>query len=125
MGTKISVEELYERDNGMCGICGNRVTRRQLLRGLANRDHIVPASLGGTNHQSNLRLAHYTCNIRRGNDLPNNGDPTHAEKREFAFRRQNGRCGLCDLPVENEKSISALHHLLLCHKTCIREIYAK
>lgn len=125
MGTKISVEELYERDKGMCGICGNRVTRRQLLRGLANRDHIVPASLGGTNHRSNLRLAHAPCNVKRGNGLPNNGDPSHAEKREFAFNRQKGMCDMCNQPVVNEKAESALHFLALCHRTCIREHYAR
>jgi 5-methylcytosine-specific restriction endonuclease McrA len=122
MGTKISIEELYERDNGMCGICGKRVTRRQLLAGLANRDHIVPASLGGTNHRTNLRLAHYACNIRRGNDLPNNGQPSYEEKRQTAYDKQNGLCGLCGNEFDELvwEEIAFERGALLCHRICIQ-----
>lgn len=122
MGTKISVEDLYERDKGTCGICGKHVTRRQLLRGLANRDHIVPASLGGTNHRTNLRLAHYACNIRRGNDLPNNGQPTHDEKMLTAFEKQDGVCGLCpDILKIDRETEGFIRQTILCHRSCIRK----
>lgn len=121
MGTKISVEELYERDKGMCGICGNRVTRKQLLRGLANRDHIVPASLGGTNHQSNLRLAHASCNVRRGNELPRGGQPPYDEIRKNAFDRQDGKCIFCHDPLAFDKETEALiKGAKMAHKLCIR-----
>lgn len=121
MGTKISIEELYERDRGMCGICGNRVTRRQLLRGLANRDHIVPASLGGTNNRGNLRLAHVWCNIRRGNDLPNNGQPPYDEVRKTVFDKQNGLCCFCTEPLSFDKETEAMiKGAKMAHKLCIR-----
>lgn len=124
MGTKISVEELYERDKGMCGICGKRVTRRQLLAGLANRDHIVPASLGGTSHRTNLRLAHHACNIRRGNDLPNNGQPSHDEKMLAAFDKQKGICGLCPKPLSLDRDTEGfVKQVTLCHRACIRQAH--
>jgi 5-methylcytosine-specific restriction protein A len=46
------------RDRYVCGICGGP--------GADAVDHVVPASLGGTNHPSNLRAAHASCNARRG-----------------------------------------------------------
>jgi 5-methylcytosine-specific restriction endonuclease McrA len=121
MGTKISVEELYERDKGMCGICGKRVTRRQLLRGLANRDHIVPASLGGTNHRTNLRLSHSSCNVRRGNDLPRGGQPPHDEVRLAVFESQKGLCVFCNEGLAFDKETEALiKNAEMAHKLCIR-----
>lgn len=123
MGTKISVEELYERDKGMCGICGKRVTRRQLLVGLANRDHIVPVSEGGTNHRSNLRLAHYGCNIRRGNDQDNgeNGRLVVDNKRKEIFAKQNGTCWHCSNQISNDKAtVAMIRGTHLAHRECIR-----
>ena len=122
MGTKVSVEKLYERDKGICGICGRYVTRKQLAKGLANRDHIVPSSLGGTNHRSNLRLAHYWCNIRRGNGLPNNGQPSHDECMETAFVHQDGKCFLCKQELDCDRETeSFIRHVHLAHRTCIRK----
>ena len=66
---------IYNRDKGICGICGNPVPHpTQALEGrarrlAATRDHILPKSKGGTDKSSNLRLAHYACNSRRGNQL--------------------------------------------------------
>lgn len=122
MGTKISVEELYIRDKGICGICGKRVTRKQFLNGKANRDHIVPASLGGTNHRSNLRLAHYSCNIRRGNDLPNNGQASKEERFQEKLIEQHGLCGLCgnNMNEVTRQTVAFETESLLCHRICIR-----
>jgi hypothetical protein len=122
MGTKISIEELYVRDKGMCGICGKRVTHKQFLKGMANRDHIIPASLGGTNHRTNLRLAHYSCNIRRGNDLPRGGQPTMEERVNIKFEEQNGLCGLCGntLDILNRETVAFEKNDLLSHRLCIR-----
>ncbi|ASR77592.1 hypothetical protein SEA_PARADIDDLES_122 [Streptomyces phage Paradiddles] len=97
------------------------MTRKQLIKGLANRDHIVPASLGGTNHRSNLRLAHYWCNIRRGNDLPNNGQPSHDEKMLTAFENQEGLCPLCDEALAlDRKAEGFIRQKDLAHRVCIR-----
>ena len=55
--------ELFNRDDGRCGICGRRFTSddpRQI-----QVDHIWPRSRGGTNVVHNLQLAHRTCNARK------------------------------------------------------------
>jgi 5-methylcytosine-specific restriction endonuclease McrA len=45
-----------------CAICGERGTRYDPL----TIDHITPVRDGGTNHPTNLRVAHRSCNSRRG-----------------------------------------------------------
>jgi 5-methylcytosine-specific restriction endonuclease McrA len=70
-GTWISADRrraIYARDEGICGICGDAV---EMLLGTnedmaPSLDHIIPRSLGGTNDDDNLRLAHRLCNSRRG-----------------------------------------------------------
>lgn len=56
-----SIEFLYWRDKGICGICGQPVARKN-----ASRDHIIPRSQGGPHDAFNMRLAHKKCNMRRG-----------------------------------------------------------
>lgn len=53
---------IWKRDNGICGICNQPVTRTEM-----HMDHIQPRSLGGSDSFNNLRAAHGLCNIRRGN----------------------------------------------------------
>lgn len=54
---------IAERDQWRCHVCG--------LGYLPNDpweiDHDKPLSKGGTNHISNLRLAHETCNREKSN----------------------------------------------------------
>lgn len=52
-----------------CAICGQPVDM-----GLRYPDplsptveHVIPRSRGGTDQISNLRVAHHTCNVRKGN----------------------------------------------------------
>jgi hypothetical protein len=52
---------VFERDEGVCQLCG------QAVEGPFHVDHIQPFSLGGPTIESNLQLAHPTCNIRKGN----------------------------------------------------------
>lgn len=64
---QVVVAVLYERDKGICGICGKRVAkvpRDKMMR--ASHDHILPVSEGGANTYANARLAHLRCNIARG-----------------------------------------------------------
>ena len=55
---------LFRRDDGRCGICG------KVLDGTTPSeiqiDHIVARSHGGSNHSSNLQLAHARCNAQKG-----------------------------------------------------------
>lgn len=56
-------DEIWERDNGICQICGLPV----LPKGSDNNwdatlDHIVPLSCGGEHSMKNCQLAHRICN---------------------------------------------------------------
>jgi hypothetical protein len=63
---------LWERDGGLCGICGQPVDRQAM-----EIDHITPRWRGGPDRIENLRPAHRVCNRthpdahRRGPDHPN------------------------------------------------------
>lgn len=52
---------IYERDEGICGICGRPVAFSEM-----HVDHIRPVSEGGPDVIGNLRISHSACNLRRG-----------------------------------------------------------
>jgi 5-methylcytosine-specific restriction endonuclease McrA len=62
---------VFERDNGRCGICKQRVDPMSKW----NVDHIIPVSKGGAHSYDNVQLAHGKCNRRKGASLPT-GQPT-------------------------------------------------
>lgn len=66
--TKTMRQEIYERDGFVCQLCDGPVdlTLPWTDRWSATLDHIVPYSLGGPDDPENLRLAHRSCNSRRG-----------------------------------------------------------
>jgi 5-methylcytosine-specific restriction endonuclease McrA len=53
---------LWHRDQGVCQICHQKIRLGQLSTG----DHLKPVSHGGATILSNLRLAHVSCNTKRG-----------------------------------------------------------
>jgi len=55
--------ELAMRDRSICGICKNSVEMAQ-----SSVDHIIPISSGGLHVWDNVQLAHYSCNMKRGNE---------------------------------------------------------
>lgn len=63
--------EIYERDGFICQLCEGPVDLGLPFtdRWSATLDHIVPYSLGGSDDESNLRLAHRSCNSKRGAPL--------------------------------------------------------
>ena len=70
------LDEVYERDNGICYICGkacdwNDYTEKNgvIIYGdnYPSRDHVIPKTKGGGNTWDNIRLAHRLCNTRKGN----------------------------------------------------------
>lgn len=65
--------KIYERDEWMCKLCGEPVDPRIEYPNLlsASLDHIVPLANGGTHEPNNVQLAHFICNSRKGNRLPN------------------------------------------------------
>ncbi len=66
------VDYLRDRDGNNCGLCGKAMLFEVKTgpsgdkRG-ATIDHILPRSRGGADDLSNLQLAHWSCNNRKGN----------------------------------------------------------
>jgi len=62
--------QIAERDDWTCWICKIRIDPDvpSTNRMGATIDHVIPISKGGTNDHENLKLAHWICNVRRGND---------------------------------------------------------
>jgi 5-methylcytosine-specific restriction endonuclease McrA len=58
-GRRAYQDRAYKRipARGICALCG--------LPGADTRDHIIPLSKGGTNHPTNIQLAHRACNSRK------------------------------------------------------------
>lgn len=73
----ISLRSLYERDKGICHLCGghcdysdHKVTEEgYFIAGLRypSIDHVVPLSKGGTHTWENVKLACFGCNVAKGN----------------------------------------------------------
>ena len=57
----IPIQLIYDRDNGVCHLCDKHVPRDE-----ASRDHLRPRSQGGRWDFDNIKLAHASCNSRRG-----------------------------------------------------------
>lgn len=55
---------LSKVENPVCGICLEPILHIET----ATVDHIIPISLGGSNHRNNVQLAHPKCNRKKGND---------------------------------------------------------
>jgi len=53
--------EIWDRDKGKCHLCGREPYLHELCF-----DHLIPVSYGGLGVPWNLRVAHRSCNVRRG-----------------------------------------------------------
>lgn len=76
--TPINKTAIFERDEWICGLCGDPVDQAVPWPDLecATLDHVIPMSLGGDHVESNVQLAHFFCNLlKRGdnNDLDDEG----------------------------------------------------
>ena len=60
----VRYETLYDRDQGICQICGMSVPRDKFADNSwgGTIDHIVPLSKGGEHSLSNCQLTHRICN---------------------------------------------------------------
>lgn len=56
--------DIYERDNGICRLCGEPVDKTNF-----HLDHIVPRLLGGVHRPENVQVAHPACNVRKSAKL--------------------------------------------------------
>ena len=62
--------DIYQRDRWVCQLCLTEVdsTLKAPNPMRASLDHVIPLSRGGTHNSDNVQLAHYKCNVSRGND---------------------------------------------------------
>jgi 5-methylcytosine-specific restriction endonuclease McrA len=68
---QIRFDEIAKRDLGVCHICREDVNLSlpRTSRMGATLDHVVPIAKGGLDSVDNVRLAHWICNIRKGDKL--------------------------------------------------------
>ena len=71
----ITIQRLYERDNGVCHICNKVCDWSDYMEkdgvfiagnNYPSIDHIIPISRDGVHSWDNVKLAHRICNSRRG-----------------------------------------------------------
>lgn len=67
--------EVARRDGFRCGLCGYELDLAVEWpdQRFASLDHVVPVSAGGSSERSNLRLACLTCNVRRRDQITEEG----------------------------------------------------
>ena len=61
---QVCYDELYERDKGICKICGMPISINRKINNNwdGTVDHIVPLSCGGEHSNSNCQITHRICN---------------------------------------------------------------
>lgn len=72
VGPDINLKELFNRDSGICYLCGKpcdwsaRDTEKNAVGKMyPSIDHVVPLSKGGLHAWNNVRLAHVSCNAKK------------------------------------------------------------
>jgi hypothetical protein len=68
---RISADVLIERDGDVCHICLTQIdlSLARNSRFGATIDHVIPVSKGGADTLDNMKLAHWICNIKKGNKV--------------------------------------------------------
>lgn len=66
----VNALKVHDRDGWICHLCGDVVGRHDVWpdQMCASLDHVVPLSLGGPHAYSNVRTAHWLCNVLKGVD---------------------------------------------------------
>lgn len=71
----ITLEALYRRDSGVCYLCGkvcdwtDKRSENIVGGNYPSIDHIIPIARGGLHSWSNVRLAHFNCNVAKSDSL--------------------------------------------------------
>lgn len=65
------VEQILEAYGSICYLCNNNIDMNlaRTSRNGATVDHVIPLSRGGTDELENLRLAHWSCNLKKSDKL--------------------------------------------------------
>lgn len=68
----VSRDEIFERDGYVCQLCDEPVDLDLKFPdpGFGTLDHIIPIAKGGSHTLWNLQLAHFLCNQRKSDKLP-------------------------------------------------------
>lgn len=68
--------EIFNRDKWICQLCNKKVNKdlKHPHPMSATIDHIIPLSKGGTHETKNVQLAHYLCNMKKGNRTTEYGE---------------------------------------------------
>lgn len=89
----ITLEALYRRDSGVCYLCGevcdwndyDKDTNR-VGDNYPSIDHIIPIARGGLHSWTNIRLAHFKCNVAKSDTLLD-GTEELIPKNAYQFKR--------------------------------------
>lgn len=70
----ITLEALFKRDSGVCYLCGGQCDwadkNGQIVGDMyPSIDHVIPVAAGGLHSWSNVRLAHFRCNVNKSDKL--------------------------------------------------------
>lgn len=73
----ITLDKLYERDGGICWICGGVCDKNAgpNSNNYPSVDHVIPIAHGGKDEWSNVRLAHRICNTLKGAKIIERASP--------------------------------------------------
>lgn len=94
----ITLNKLYERDEGICWLCGktcdwNDYIMRENVKICGKTypsiDHVIPLARGGKHQWENVRLAHLSCNVAKSDTTPTY---TKEMSREHARKLARERC---------------------------------
>ncbi len=74
--SRVIRNEIYNRDEWMCQICGKKVdNNKKAPHPLSpSIDHIIPLAKGGTHEPKNVQLAHFYCNSKKSDGLVESGE---------------------------------------------------